>query len=101
MTSLFFLWFHQLGIALMNMLIPPIIVSILMVKYVDIERIKETYFGKYIGRTMTTGMEDIRLLGFIIMVLGACFNIIWFIGYGLSVILFGWLRGVITKKLCR
>src|SRR5699024_11019920 len=94
-VALYFLWYHQWIIAFIIMFIPPIVVSLLIVKYVNLEKIKNSPLGKYVGTTMTAMMEMIRLIGFIIMILGAWFHLIWLIVVGLFIILFGWFRGVL------
>lgn len=94
--SLYFLWFHQLIKALIVMLVPPILVSIILVKYANLKKLKKSSFGTYIQRFMTKSMEIVRLLGFAIMILGAWFNLIWVIFFGLIIILIGWFRGIVA-----
>src|SRR5699024_3316964 len=83
-----FLSFHHLFIAFIVMFIPSIIVSVVMIKYADLEKQKQSRFGKYIRVSMTKAMEVIRLIGFISMIIGAWHHIIWIIFLGLMIILF-------------
>ncbi|HLR23608.1 MAG TPA: hypothetical protein VK100_07810 [Pseudogracilibacillus sp.] len=95
--SLYLLWFHQLTTALLVMFIPSIVVSIMIVKYGNLEKIKKSTFGNYMKRTMITWMEIVRLAGFVIMIIGAWLHIIWLIIFGLLIILFGWIQGRVTQ----
>lgn len=90
--ALYLLWSHQIITALIVMFIPSILVSIVIIKYVNLEKMKKSSFGSYIQRFMTKGMEIVRFFGFAIMILGAWFNLISLIFCGLIIILIGWLR---------
>jgi hypothetical protein len=90
------LWRHRLRAALLVMFVPPILASIVIIKYVDLEPYKRSPFGRYVERYMTKEMQAVRLAGALIMALGAWHRRPWFIPSGLLVVLFGWLRG----KLC-
>jgi hypothetical protein len=91
--ALYPLWQHKLALALVIALIPPPIASFLLMRFADLEKYKESAFGKYIRKYMTRQVEAIRFAGYIIMAVGAWTHIIWFIPVGLVIILFGWLRG--------
>jgi len=47
---------------------------------------------------MTHGIEAIRLIGDILMVLGAWFHSIPLIGVGLAIVAAGWLNGVVRFR---
>jgi uncharacterized membrane protein len=44
---------------------------------------------------MTRAMETLRLLGYIIMALGAWYHAPWTITLGVFIILFAWLNGIL------
>lgn len=92
--SLYLLWSHQLTIALIVMLISPILASLLVVKFINLEKLKESSFGKYMSVHMTTGMEIIRLIGFAIAVFAAWYNMMWLIVVGIIIVILGWLCGI-------
>lgn len=96
--SLYFLWFHELIIALLVMLIPPVVVSLLIVKFINLEKYKMSSVGKYIRMSMTPQMEVVRLVGFVMAILGAWYNMFSLIVFGIIVILFGWFQGLIRKN---
>jgi hypothetical protein len=94
--SLCFLWHHQLAFALVVMLVPPLLVSLLFMRYADLERYRESVFGKYIARSMSHAMEAVRLAGMAVTALGAWRHSLWIIFAGIVIVLFGWLRGKIS-----
>lgn len=56
------------------MFVSSIMVSIIIIKYVNLEKLKISSCGNYIQRFMTKGMEIIRFVGFEIMILAAWFH---------------------------
>jgi len=97
-VSLIFLWMHQIGTALIIMFVPSIIVSLVIIKYMNLEKLKNSSFGKHIHIHMTTTMEMVRFLGFAVAIIGAWYHLISLIILGIIIILFGWLRGFLVKK---
>jgi hypothetical protein len=91
--SLYFLWRHQLAFALVVMLVPPVLVSLLLMRYADLEPYRQSVFGKYIARSMSHAMEAVRLAGMAVTALGAWNQSLWIIVTGVAIVLFGWLRG--------
>jgi hypothetical protein len=95
--SLCLLWRHQLAIALVVMLVPPLLVSILLMRFADLEPYRQTAFGKYVARSMSHAMEAVRLAGMAVTALGAWYQSLWIIVAGGAIVLFGWLRGTISN----
>ena len=93
--SLLPLWRHELGLALVIMLIPPPIASWLVLRIANLERQCDSAFGRYVARTMTRAMEGVRLGGFVVMAVGAWRRSVWMIAGGLALVLFGWARGLL------
>ncbi len=94
-VALYSLWQHDLITALIIGVVPPVIVSLLLVRFVNFEKYKESRFGKYVSQYMTRTIELIRLAGYAIMAIGAWFHFMLLIPLGLLVVLLGWFRGVI------
>lgn len=92
-VALYPLWQHSLALALVIALIPPPIVSFTLMRFADLEKYKESAFGKYVRKYMTRSMEVIRFTGYGLMVVGAWYHILWLIPVGLTIILLGWLKG--------
>jgi putative flippase GtrA len=93
--ALYPLWQHQLILALLIAFVPSIIASFVIIRYVDLERQKQSSFGGYISRYMTRLMQAIRFVGYAIMALGAWYHAVPVVVIGLAVILLAWLRGII------
>ena len=91
------LWRYQLALALVVMLVPPLLVSLLLMRYADLEPYRQSAFGKYIARSMSHAMEAVRLAGMAVTALGAWHHSLWIIGAGCGIVLFGWLRGKISS----
>ncbi|RRH97199.1 hypothetical protein EH240_21465 [Mesorhizobium tamadayense] len=93
--SLYALWQHQLLLGLLVMLVPPPIASFLIIRFVNLERQKQSAFGRYLARYMTRATEAVRLLGMIVMAIGAWLHSPAAMAAGLLVILFAWMRGLV------
>lgn len=91
--SLYLLWFHEVIISLIVMFIPSFVTSFLIVKFVNLDKLKNSTFGNYVRNSMTMTMEVVRLVGFAIAILGAWYHLFSLVVCGLIVILLGWLRG--------
>ena len=95
-VSSYCFWIHAtLWLCFLTLLLPPIVVSSIMLRTMDFTSIKETAIGRYLKRSMTPSMEALRLSGTVPMALGAWFHQPWAIVLGLIIVLFGWLRGLI------
>jgi hypothetical protein len=96
-ASLYLLWRHQLAFALVVMLPPPLVVSLLLMRYADLEPYRQSAFGKYIARSMSHAMEAVRLAGMVIAAVGAWRQSPSIIVAGSALVLFGWLRGKMSN----
>jgi len=93
--ALYPFWQHYLVLGLIIALVPAPIVSFLLVRFANLEKYKESSFGKYIRKYMTRQAEAIRFAGYAMIAVGAWYHVIWLIPLGLIIILFGWFRGLI------
>lgn len=93
--SLYFLWLHELLLGLALQVIPSVIVSLLIIRFVDLDSYRESRLGKYVGKYMTRRMQSLRAFGNIITIIGAWFQMFWIIGLGVGVIVLGWARGLV------
>ena len=96
--SCYFFWRHDLAAAIAIALLPPIIVSATVIAAVDLERYKQSSFGRYLASYMSREMEALRLFGFVLVALGSWFHQAWLLPCGFVVVLLAWLRGIIWKK---
>ena len=95
LIALYLLWGHRLVAGLALAFIPSIAVSLLIVRFADLEKCRQSPFGRYIGRYMTRTAEATRLAGYGVMAVGAWYHVAWLIPIGLAVILAAWLHGLV------
>jgi sorbitol-specific phosphotransferase system component IIC len=70
-VSLFLIWQHNQVAGLLIGIIPSIVISLLVIRFASLERIKQSPFGRYVARYMTNKMQAIRLLGQVVGWFGA------------------------------
>ena len=94
---LYLIWQHHLVWGII-VLVPSAVVSFFIIRFVDLQKYKESSFGKYIAKYMTRQMQAVRLAGFLIMVFGSWYHIVWLIPLGLIIALLAWMRGIIIPR---
>ncbi|EPG72590.1 hypothetical protein LEP1GSC058_0882 [Leptospira fainei serovar Hurstbridge str. BUT 6] len=91
-------WHHNLSWFLILFLIPSILITILLIKFADLESLKNSAFGKYVKKYMSKTTQGIRLAGQILMWTAAWFHLTVLIGTGFVVIIGGWLFGLFIER---
>ena len=99
LIALVLLWRRRLVPALVTMFLPGIMISLVIVRWVDLEPYRSSPFGEYVKRSMTPAMEAVRLAGYGVMALGAWQRRPVLLPVGLLITLFGWLRGWLVGRL--
>ena len=94
-ASLWFFWRHEWLTGLIILFVPSIVITAILVAYADLEKLRMSAFGRYIGLYMSALMQAIRFAGMFIMVLGAWYHSPLTIVAGLVVILLAWMRGLL------
>jgi hypothetical protein len=94
----YLLWHHNVFWFLIFCLAPSLIASLLIVKFINLEKLKESSLGKYIEKYMTTLMEAIRMTGQIIVWIAAWYHLPFLIIIGYLVAIAGWCNGLFYKK---
>jgi hypothetical protein len=77
------------------LLVPPIIATTLIVRWVDLEPYKQSAFGRYLRTYMTPFAVMVRLLGTVVTHLGAWYRRPSLSALGLAIILLARLRGIL------
>jgi hypothetical protein len=72
--SLYLFWNRKLLAGLLVIFLPPIIISLLIMRWVDLEPYKRSAFGKYLRTYMTPSVVALRVLGTVITHLGAWYR---------------------------
>ena len=98
LLTTYFAWQHNIVWFLVLFLLPSIVATMALIKFADLERLKTSSFGNYIEKYMTRRIEIIRFAGQIIMWVSAWFHLPILIAIGASVIIAGWLNGLLFKR---
>lgn len=97
-VSLYFFWHHQLVLALMLHFLPPIIVSAILLRFSELETLRDSGFGRYVAHHMTRTIEAVRLFGDLVTIIGAWSHSWLLLAVGFSVILGAWCNGLLPTK---
>ena len=97
-VSLYLFWKRKLVAGFVVLLVPPIITSTLIIKWVDLEAYKQSAFGRYLRAYMTPPVVAVRILGTVVTHLGAWYRRPVLIPLGLMIVLLAWLRGILWPK---
>jgi hypothetical protein len=93
-AAAFLLWEHRLGPALVVGFVPSVLVSAVLIRWADLDRYRDSSFGRYVGRFMTRRVEIARLAGLVPLWGGAWVRDSVVIGIGAAWILGCWLLGI-------
>jgi hypothetical protein len=87
---------HRLAAGLLWGLVPPVAASVpFMLGLFDgtLTRYRTSALGHYLARSMTRAMEGLRLVGLVVLLLGAWHRQPLVIALGLALVAVAWLRG--------
>lgn len=94
LIALVLFWRHVLLAGIAVAVIPSIIATVVLVRWGDLEHLKESPFGRYVRRYMTRSVELLRLAGMVVMSIGSWYHRPAVIAAGLATILLAWARGL-------
>jgi hypothetical protein len=97
-VSLYLFWAHQPLIALVLHFAPPLIASWLLVRYADLEPLRQSDFGRYVEKNMSRTIEGVRLFGDLVMIFGAWKHDAMLMTLGLVVIIGAWCNGFLPTR---
>src|SRR3990172_5919992 len=72
--ALYSFWQHDLIAALMVAFVPPILVSLLLVRFVQLDKYRQSAFGRYVSKYMTRRMQALRLVGYCLIAMAALYH---------------------------
>ena len=99
LAAAWLLWRQRLTLALLVGLVPPIVVSALLLRYADLESLRHSALGRYVARFMTRRVEMARLFGLVVIWAGAWVQRPVAMAAGLAIILCAWLWGMGRRAL--
>jgi hypothetical protein len=97
-AAVYLFWLHLIIEGLVVGFIPSLAISFFMIKTMDFEKQKQSKLGKYIKRYMGRGADTARSIGFLIMLGGGWFRLLWLVAAGFLVIIAAWLNGLVYKR---
>ncbi len=97
-TAVYLLWLHLIVVGLVVGFIPSLAISFFMIRTMEFEKQKQSKLGKYIKRYMGRGADTARSVGFVVMLTGGWFHLLWLVGLGFLVIIAAWVNGLVYKR---
>lgn len=91
-------WQKEIWIGVALSFIPSLIVSLLVIRFADLEKIQRSKFGNYFKRTYNKKVDLIRFAGFVVMAGASWWHNIPGIAVGIVIIIATWIYGIILKK---
>jgi len=91
-------WNHELWFGVILSFIPSLIVSLFVIRFADLEKIRQSAFGEYFKRTYNKKVDLIRFLGFVVASGASWWQNIPGIAIGFIIIIATWTYGLILKK---
>ena len=98
LTACYLFWMHDMVLGLVIAFGPSLLVSLLVLKFGELEKLKNSAFGKYYKRTYSKTVDLLRFAGFAIMCGSAWYNTLEGIIAGILVIVGTWTYGLFLKK---
>jgi hypothetical protein len=95
------LWQQHLLRAIAVGIAPPLIASLLVIRFANLENMKQSPLGRYVGAHMTMAMECIKLIGVVMFWGAAWYRSVFYCVVGLLVIAFAWMRGRLSESSTR
>jgi hypothetical protein len=99
MFTTYLLWLHDVPLFLVFCLLPSAIISLLLIKFANLQRLKHSPFGRYVAKYMNRMIEAIRFTGQGIMWFAAWYRLPSIIGAGFILIILAWCNGLFYKKI--
>ncbi len=94
-----YLFWHQLLVeGILAAFVPSLIVSLIILRFTDLEKLKNSTFGRYYKRTYTKAIDFTRFGGFAVMAAGSWNQSIQIAGIGLIIIIGTWTYGMFQTK---
>jgi hypothetical protein len=96
--STYLLWQHELVWGIVLAFAIAMVASAIIIRFADIERLKRSTFGQYVGTFMTRPIEAWRFGGQIIMWVGTWYHQPWTIVIGALTVIAAWMSGLLRRK---
>jgi hypothetical protein len=97
-AACYLFWQQEIAGGLIIAFIPSLFVSLVLMRFVDLEKVKNSTFGRYYKRTYKQILDTFRLAGFVVMAVGSYYHSLPAAGAGLLLIIGTWTIGIFQKK---
>lgn len=87
-------WNQKLIEGLAAAFVPSLIVSLIILRFTDLEKLKNSTFGRYYKRTYNRTIDLIRFGGFVVMASGSWNQSLQIAGVGFIIIIGSWTYGM-------
>jgi hypothetical protein len=91
--STYLMWHRKFGSAMLGAWVPAILGSAAVLRFANLEHLKQSRFGHYIHRFMMRRIEAWRFAGQIVMWIGAWYHQFWLIAAGVAMVIAAWMSG--------
>jgi len=93
-AACYLFWIHELWLGVILSFAPSLVISLLVIRFADLEKIKSSTFGAYFKRTYNRTVDLIRFAGFVILAGGSWFHFTQAIAAGFLIIVGTWIYGL-------
>ncbi len=97
-VAVYLFWLHLLIEGLVVGFVPSLVISFFMIRTMEFDREKQSAFGKYVKRYLGRGADTTRSLGFLVMLGGGWFRMLWLVALGFLIIVAAWVNGLVYKR---
>jgi hypothetical protein len=97
-ASTWLLWQAHYATAAIIALLPSIAITLLLMRFADLERLRATHLGGYLTAHMPANIVWSRIFGQLMVWAGALSHVAWLIPLGYFIIIMAWLNGLWDAK---
>ncbi|MBI3627042.1 hypothetical protein HY224_03280 [Candidatus Uhrbacteria bacterium] len=101
LLALYFFWQGEMWKGIFMAFLPAVFSSWLVIQWADFKSIKNTHLGQNFKHYLAKHLKALRMLGYLLTVLGAIYNSTSTVTFGLAVIITSWFTGYAKAKKAR
>jgi hypothetical protein len=90
LVSTWLSWRHELAIGIVVAFLPSVVVTLAMLRWMDLHEQRDSRFGRYVAYHMTSMATAMRSIGQVGMWISAWIHALWGIAAGVLIIILGW-----------
>jgi hypothetical protein len=95
LSACYLFWIQDITSGIVVAFGPSLIVSLFVIKFGDLEKVKKSPFGKYFQRTYTKTIDMIRFGGFMVLSIASWYHEWIGMAAGLAIIIATWTYGIV------